>query len=334
MRLEDLDYDLPERLIAQRPIEPRDAARLLLDRGSEPPVDAIVRDLPDVLRAGDLVVVNDTRVRHARLHVRRSTGGRVEVLLLEPEPTGGWRALVRGGGRLRTGEVLTGDSGTPIVEMVDRNDDTFLVRLLVPEERLASIGEVPLPPYIHEPLADASRYQTVFARDERSAAAPTAGLHLTHDLIEHLEDRGIGFARVELAVGLDTFRPIEADDPLTHRMHSEWYRVPESTWERCAETRRAGGRVVAIGTTSCRALESAATLGELEDRTRLFIHPGYEWRIVDLLLTNFHMPRTTLLLMIEAFVGPRWRSLYRTAIQREYRMLSFGDAMLLDRHAR
>jgi S-adenosylmethionine:tRNA ribosyltransferase-isomerase len=334
VRLEDLDYELPERLIAQSPIEPRDAARLLVDRGSEPPDDEFVRDLPRILRPGDLVVVNDTRVRHARLHLRRSTGGRVEVLLLEPTPTGDWNALVRGGGRVRAGETLVDDAGTPIVEMVDRSEDTFLVRLLVDEGRLASIGEVPLPPYIREPLADASRYQTVFARDERSAAAPTAGLHLTHGLIDRLGERGIGFCRVELAVGLDTFRPIEHDDPLAHRMHSEWFRVPEATWERCAATRADGGRVVAIGTTSCRALESAASLGVLEDRTRLFIHPGHEWRVVDVLLTNFHMPRTTLLLMIDAFVGPRWRELYRTAIGREYRMLSFGDAMLLDRHAR
>lgn len=334
MRLEDLDYDLPERLIAQRPIEPRDAARLLVDRGSDSPDDAIVRDLPEILRPGDLVVVNDTRVRHARLHLRRASGGRVEVLLLEPTPGGHWRALVRGGGRLRPGETLTDDSGTPIVEMADRSDETFDVRLLVGQDRLGSIGEVPLPPYIREPLADPSRYQTVFARKERSAAAPTAGLHLTHRLIERLGERGIGFSRVELAVGLDTFRPIESDDPLTHRMHSEWFRVPDETWERCASTRAQGGRVVAIGTTSCRALESAASLGVREDRTRLFIHPGHEWRVVDLLLTNFHMPRTTLLLMIEAFVGARWRSLYATAIEREYRMLSFGDAMLLDRGAR
>jgi S-adenosylmethionine:tRNA ribosyltransferase-isomerase len=188
---------------------------------------------------------------------------------------------------------------------------------------------MPLPPYITAPLGDPGRYQTVYAAEPGSAAAPTAGLHLTPDLLDTLGSIGVGLARVELVVGLDTFKPVSVDDPTAHVMHSERYRVSAETLERCREAKR----VIAIGTTSVRALESATTFGEREGRTRLFIHRGYEWKVVDLLLTNFHLPRTTLLLMIEAFVGPRWRSLYETALAGDYRFLSFGDAMLLDRRA-
>ena len=192
---------------------------------------------------------------------------------------------------------------------------------------------MPLPPYITERLADPDRYQTVYAREPGSAAAPTAGLHFTPELIDRLAAGGVEVVKVELVVGLDTFQPITEDDPTEHRMHTERYRVPRETMDRCRAVRAGGGRVLAVGTTSVRALESAASSGELEGRTDIFIHAGHEWQLVDLLMTNFHLPKTTLLMMIDAFVGDRWRVLYEAALHEEYRFLSFGDAMLLDRHA-
>jgi S-adenosylmethionine:tRNA ribosyltransferase-isomerase len=334
MRLTDFDYQLPEDRIAQSPIEPRDAARLLVDRGSEAPEHRHVRDLPDVLRPGDLLVVNETKVIPARLALRRSTGGAAEVLLLEPLDGARvvWEALIRPARRLKTGEVLRSAAGDEVVEIGERTaaGDTFTVRLLGSIDSLdllAEHGEMPLPPYITERLADPDRYQTVYAREPGSAAAPTAGLHFTPELLARLDERGIGVAKVELVVGLDTFRPIMEDDPLQHRMHTERYRVPADTMQRCD----AAERVVAVGTTSVRALESAAATGQLDGRTDIFIHAGFDWQVVDLMMTNFHLPKTTLLMMIDAFVGPRWRRLYDEALRGDYRFLSFGDAMLLDR---
>lgn len=337
MRLDDIDYDLPERLIAQQPIEPRDHARLLVDRG--PSIEHLhVYDIVDQLTPGDVLVVNHTRVMHARLHLQRETGGRVEVLMLrEQAGSSSWEALVRPGGKVRPGEMLKDNTGRVVVSMVGRasDGDTFIVRPEVADiyATMREIGEAPLPPYITQRLDDVTRYQTVYAHDERSAAAPTAGLHFTPELLTAIRRRGIRIEEVELVVGLDTFKPVTVDDPLDHVIHAERYRVPHSVMEVCAATREKGGRVIAVGTTAARALESAATTGVSEGNTNLFIYPGYEWKIVDRLMTNFHMPRTTLLLMISSFVGPRWRDIYAEAIERGYRFLSFGDAMLLDRHA-
>ncbi len=335
MHLDDYDYDLPAERIAQVPIEPRDAARLLVDRGADVPEHRHVRDLPSLLGPGDLLVVNESRVIPARLRLRRRSGGAAEVLLLEPldDRCRTWEALVRPARRLRPGEHLLADGDTEVIELGGRTDagDTFTIRLLGDDDvetLLARYGEMPLPPYISTPLAEAERYQTVYATRPGSAAAPTAGLHFTPGLLTELERRGVGLARLELVVGLDTFQPISEADPRRHRIHTERYRVPPDVLERASRA----PRVVAVGTTAARALESAAATGQLEGRTDLYIHRGYEWRVVDLLLTNFHLPRTTLLLMVEAFVGPRWRRLYDTAIAEGYRFLSFGDAMLLDRH--
>ncbi|MEM1333168.1 MAG: tRNA preQ1(34) S-adenosylmethionine ribosyltransferase-isomerase QueA [Actinomycetota bacterium] len=341
MRREDFEYDLPDERIAQSPIEPRDAARLLVDRGEEAPEHRIVRDLPGLLRPGDVLVVNETRVIPARLRLARSTGGAAEVLLLDALDGARrhWEALARPGKRLRPGELLYASDGRAIVRMGDRTPagDTFEVELVGatdgPLPLLDELGEMPLPPYITERLADQSRYQTVFANEPGSAAAPTAGLHFTPDLLARLDDVGVERHVVELVVGLDTFQPISTADPLDHPMHTERYRVPASTMAACRAARAEGRRVVAVGTTSVRALESAATRGEDHGRTDLFIHRGFEWRMVDVLLTNFHLPGTTLLMMIDAFVGPRWRRHYETALAERYRFLSFGDAMLLDRHA-
>lgn len=336
MRLEDLDYDFDPALIAQVPIEPRDSARLLVDRGSKRPEHHHVRDIPELLRPGDVVVVNETRVIPARLRLRRRTGGSSEVLLLEPVDADRrtWEALVRPARKLPTGTVLYGGNGTEVVEVGSRTKagDTFTVTLLGdvdPFDVLAAHGEMPLPPYIHTKLSDPERYQTIFATEPGSAAAPTAGLHLTDAVFAGLAERDIATATVELVVGLDTFAPITEADPLTHRMHSERYRVPQATWDACQHARR----VVAVGTTTVRALESAAASGRLSGRTELFLHPGRYFAVVDVLMTNFHLPRTTLLLMIEAFIGPRWRDLYTIAANEGYRFLSFGDAMLLDRSA-
>jgi S-adenosylmethionine:tRNA ribosyltransferase-isomerase len=336
VRLSDFDYELPHDRIAQTPIEPRDAARLLVDRGPAPPEHRHVRDLPDLLVPGDLVVLNETKVIPARLALHRTTGGAAEVLMLEPldGERRVWEALVRPARKLKPGEQLRAADGTPVVEIGARTaaGDTFTVSLVGSVASLdvfAQHGEMPLPPYITERLTDPDRYQTIYARQPGSAAAPTAGLHFTPELFERLAQRQIETAKVELVVGLDTFRPIATDDPLEHRMHSERYRVPAETIERC----RAAKRVVAVGTTTVRALESAALGGELEGRTDIFIHRGYEWQLVDVMMTNFHLPRTTLLMMVDAFIGDRWRTLYEAALREQYRFLSFGDAMLLDRHA-
>lgn len=336
MRLAEFDYELPPERIAQTPVARRDAAKLLVDRGSAAPEHRQVDELAEILRPGDLLVVNETKVIPARLPLLRETGGKAEVLMLEPLDGERklWEALVRPARKLKRGEVLVAPDGTPVVEIGGRTEagDTFTVVLLGSVdslELLAEHGEMPLPPYITERLNDPDRYQTIYARRPGSAAAPTAGLHFTDELLERLATHGVEQAKVELVVGLDTFRPITENDPLAHRMHTERYRVPADTMRRC----RAAERVVAVGTTSVRALESAAALGELEGRTDIFIHRGFEWQMVDLMMTNFHMPRTTLLMMIDAFVGDRWRSLYDEALRADYRFLSFGDAMLLDRHA-
>jgi S-adenosylmethionine:tRNA ribosyltransferase-isomerase len=335
VQIADFDYTLPEDRIAETPIEPRDAAKLLVDRGSDEPDHRHVSDLPDLLQPGDLLVINETRVIPARLRLRRATGGAAEVLLLEPYDADRrtWEALVRPGGKLAVGEILEAD-GVPLVRMGERTPagDTFWVELVGDDDPVVLLdrhGEMPLPPYISERLGDPERYQTVFAREPGSAAAPTAGLHFTSALFERIAAAGIGVATVELVVGLDTFQPISTENPLDHPMHTERYRVPPETTLAC----RDAGRVVAVGTTAVRALESAARSGDSSGRTDLFIHRGFDWQVVDVMMTNFHLPKTTLLMMIDAFVGPRWRTLYDTALAGDYRFLSFGDAMLLDRHA-
>ncbi|MFM7062941.1 MAG: tRNA preQ1(34) S-adenosylmethionine ribosyltransferase-isomerase QueA, partial [Actinomycetes bacterium] len=344
MLTSDLDYPLPPAAVAQHPVSPRDAALLLVDTGAgTAPVHRAVRDLPDLLREGDLLVVNDTRVLRARVPVVRPGGGGGEVLLLEPHAGDGWWvALVRPSRRLRPGTVVLAARGDLQIELGEPVDGgRRLVRPVPPppevlsgssawlEDALEVSGEVPLPPYITAPLDDAERYQTVFARRAASSAAPTAGLHLTDDVVRRCAAAGVGLARVELVVGLDTFRPIEVDAVEDHPIHSEWYRVPAETWAAVQDTRAAGGRVVAVGTTVVRSLESQAATGQPEGRTRLFITPGFTFEAVDLLMTNFHLPRSSLLALVQAFVGERWRDLYEDALRSGYRLLSFGDASLL-----
>ena len=332
---------LPEELIAQTPLEPRDSARLLVDSENEIQ-HRHVSDIVEYLRAGDVLVVNHTRVLPARLKLKRRTGGAVEVLLLEERDVHEmqWEALVRPGGKLSIGEELLDSAGEVMLRIGKRTDagDTFFVQFVARThdeamQRIMEIGEMPLPPYITTALADQSRYQTVFAHDQKSSAAPTAGLHFTPELLARIREAGVEIREVELVVGLDTFKPISVDNPLDHVIHTESYHVPAETLEACKRVKQSGGRVIAIGTTATRALESAATFGELHGRTNLFITPGYQWKVVDMMLTNFHMPRTTLLLMVESFIGVKWRAIYAEAIEQRYRMLSFGDAMLLYRGA-
>ena len=312
MKTSELDYDLPPELIAQRPLPQRDDSRLLVhDRATGETRHRRFRDLPEELPRGALVVVNDTRVVPARLRVRRPTGGEAEILLLEPAGDGLWEALARPTRRLRPGMRLGA------VELVEhRGEGRWLVRL-----EGAPAGEAPLPPYIVEPLADPERYQTVYADEAGSAAAPTAGLHFTPELLA-----GLDVERITLHVGLDTFRPVSAEELGDHEIHSERYRVEERAWERI----RAADRVVAVGTTAVRVVESLARGAPLEGRTSLFVTPGFEFRRVDALVTNFHLPRSTLLALVMAFAGvEETRGLYREAIAERYRFYSFGDAMLL-----
>lgn len=334
MHLSDIDYDLPEVLIAQKPIEPRDSARLLTDVDGAGVRHMTVSDLPSLIRPGDVIVVNDTRVLPARLVLQRKTGGAAEVLLLEQRSPDGrlWEAMVKPARKLKEGELLE-YFGKRVVRVGPRTEagDTFIVEIVdeSPLELIQRIGAMPLPPYIRASLKDNERYQTIYSRRAASAAAPTAGLHFTPELMQKLQDAGARIERVELIVGLDTFKPISTENPLDHVIHSEHFHVEPSVLRACNEAKR----VIAVGTTATRALESSVALGQESGRTSLFITPGYEWKIVDTMLTNFHMPKTSLLLMIESFVGQHWRDLYAEAIEEKYRFLSFGDAMFIDRRA-
>ncbi len=328
MHIDEFAYALPDELVAQYPAEPRSSSRLLVD------LDGTVAhhhtaDLPQFVRTGDVLVVNDTRVLPGRLRFRRPTGGAAEILLLEERTAGTWDALVRPSRKLATGtRVAFGDD--LVVEMgEDLGDGRRIVRVETADllAALDAHGEMPLPPYITERLVDPSRYQTVYADRPLSAAAPTAGLHLTPAVLEACVAAGARIAHVELVVGLDTFRPIVVDDIADHRMHSERYRVPAETWAMVQQA----ARVIAVGTTSVRALESVAARGDLAGRTDLFIRRPNPFAVVDVLLTNFHLSRSSLLVLVDAFIGPRWRELYATAIEARYRMLSFGDAMLVAR---
>ena len=329
----DLDYDLPAEAIAQVPLRERDRARLLVDR-AEGVSHRHVSDLPELLGPGDVVVVNDTRVLPARLRMRRATGGAVEVLLLHERDDGDWEALVRPSRRLRSGEVVMPDQpdGQASVEIRDDlGEGRRVVRVHTGERPLLDvlddIGTVPLPPYIVDGIDDHERYQTVYARKPASAAAPTAGLHFTEGLLDRVRDAAAEVVAVDLAVGLDTFRPITAERLDEHRIHTERYIVPADAQRAVFRARR----VVAVGTTVVRCLETWAATGEASGHSRLFIRRPYQWRVADALMTNFHLPRSTLLCLLDAFVGPRWRTLYAAALEHGYRFLSFGDAMFVSR---
>ena len=345
MKTSDFDYGLPEASIAQTPAEPRDSSRLLvLHRETGELEHCIFRDVSDYLRAGDLLVLNQTRVIPARIYARKETGGRVELLLLRRRDEFTWEALVGGKG-LRVGRIVRVEDGpkVQIIEILDGSER--LIKFSEPiEPYFSKVGNVPLPPYIHEKLDDPERYQTVYAREPGSSASPTAGLHFTPRLLEELQVKGVKIAYVTLHVGLDTFAPVTEDDPETHKIHSEWCELPQETADAINETRARGGRVIAVGTTSVRTLESAAIenrKSEIENNhsslvtaftgpTSLFILPGYQFKVVNAMITNFHLPKSTLLMLVSALAGrEKILETYETAIQEGYRFYSFGDAMLI-----
>ena len=338
MKTADFNYHLPPECIAQTPVEPRDTSRLMvLRRGEEPIEDSVFNQIGHYLKPGDLLVINQTRVIPARVFARKPTGGKVELLLLKRLQPDTWEALVGGKG-LKPG-VRVSIEGGPNTEIVeDLGGSRRVVRFLGSiDKMLPSVGLMPLPPYIHTPLQNPERYQTVYSKESGSAAAPTAGLHFTPRLMSELEASGIRFGRVTLHVGLDTFAPVTEDDPLEHKIHSEWCEVTPETADLINETKERGGRVIAVGTTSVRTLESSAAASGKAHRaaaisgpTQLFILPGYEFSLVDGMVTNFHLPQSSLIMLVSAFAGrEKVLNAYQTAIQRGYRFYSFGDAMLI-----
>lgn len=338
MKLSDFSYELPEELIAQTPLQTRSASRLLtLDRRTGAYRDRSFEDILEYFREGDCLIVNDSRVIPARLQAKRPTGGSVEIFLLRPHGNGLWECLVKPGRNAREGQTLLLGSVTATVSSV-REDGNRMILFTVPEgdvtEALKSLGEVPLPPYIHEKLADSERYQTVYSKAEGSVAAPTAGLHFTPELLGALRDKGVNIASVTLHVGLGTFRPVKVEDPTTHKMHSEYYILPPETAELINRTKAAGGRVTAVGTTATRVLETAGRDGlplrAQSGETDIFIYPGYEFKVIDRLITNFHLPESTLIMLVSAFSDREHvLAAYRHAVEERYRFFSFGDAMFL-----
>ena len=335
MNTSDFNYHLPESSIAQTPLEPRDSSRLLvLHRDTGTLEHRIFRELGEYLRPNDLLVLNRTRVIPARIYARKPTGGRVELLLLRRRDLLRWEALVGGKG-LRLGSRVRVEDGPEalIVEMLAGSERLLLFTEPI-EPYFPKVGHVPLPPYIHEKLADPERYHTVYAREPGSAAAPTAGLHFTSRLLDELQAKGVKSAFVTLHVGLDTFAPVTEESPEKHKIHTEWCELPQETADAINQTKASGGRVIAVGTTSVRTLESAAvgrdTISLYSGSTSIYILPGYKFKIVDAMVTNFHLPKSTLIMLVSAFAGrEKILETYATAIREGYRFYSFGDAMLI-----
>ena len=338
LKKSDFYYDLPEELIAQTPAEPRDSSRLLVyNRADGSVTHTIFRNIKDFLKAGDVLVVNNTKVLPARMYAHTEHGGRVEVLLLRRISALRWEVLVKPGKKCRPGTRLTVDDGLSLTVVSVTDSGERIVDFEcdgVFEEALARVGTMPLPPYIHEKLKDQSRYQTVYARTDGSAAAPTAGLHFTPGLLEEIKSMGVEIAQVLLHVGLGTFRPVKEEAITDHKMHSEYYEVGAEAAEIISRAKREGRRVIAVGTTSVRTLESAAaedgTVAPCRGNTSIFIYPPYKFRCVDALITNFHLPESTLIMLVAAMTGrEKILGLYKTAVAERYRFFSFGDAMLI-----
>ena len=339
MKTSDFDFQLPEELIAQTPLERRDASRLMtLDRATGQTGHHHFYDLPNFLRPGDCLVMNDSRVLPARLIGHRPTGGACEVLLLTDRGEGRWECLVRPGRKLRPGaQVSFGDGQLTATVVEELEDGKRLVQFHYQGiflEILEQLGKMPLPPYIKAELRDNERYQTVYSRVMGSAAAPTAGLHFTPELLQQIREMGVQECWVTLHVGLGTFRPVKAEDIQDHEMHSEFCMIPRETAEIVNETKRRGGRVICVGTTSCRTVESFAaedgTLSERSGWTNIFIYPGYRFKVLDGLITNFHLPQSTLIMLVSALAGREHvLAAYEEAVRERYRFFSFGDAMFI-----
>ncbi len=340
MKTADFDYELPQELIAQDPLEQRDSSRLLiLDKKTGERTHRIFHDIIDYLHEGDCLVINNTKVIPARLiGEREGTGGKVGVLLLKRKTDNVWETLVKPGKKARPGMRLSFGGGllhAEVQEVVDEGNR--LIRFEyegIFEEILDQLGQMPLPPYITHQLKDKNRYQTVYAKYEGSAAAPTAGLHFTQELLQQIQEKGVKIARVTLHVGLGTFRPVKVDDVTQHHMHTEFYHVSQEAADIINETKKQGGRVICVGTTSCRTIESAAdeqgVVQATEGDTDIFIYPGYKFKVLDCLITNFHLPESTLLMLVSALAGKdNIMAAYKEAVEMKYRFFSFGDAMFI-----
>ena len=341
MLKKDFWYDLPKELIAQHPIEPRNASRMMkIDRKTGECVHSHFYDLCDFLQEGDLLVLNDSRVLPARIYGKRAdTGSFIEFLLLEQRGNEEWEILCRPGKKAKVGAKFVFGEGKLTAEITDvLEDGNRVAKFTVLEGNIYSvldeIGQMPLPPYITEKLEDKERYQTVYSHEIGSSAAPTAGLHFTKEMLADIQKRGINIAYVTLHVGLGTFRPVKEDRVLDHKMHSEHYEIPEETAKMINDTKACGGRVIAVGTTSCRTLEAAAQkYGKIiscEGRTEIFIYPGFEFKVLDGLITNFHLPESTLIMLVSAFLGyENTMNAYKIAVEEKYRFFSFGDCMFI-----
>ena len=340
MDLKDFNYDLPEELIAQDPLEDRSSSRLMVlhkDTGSIE--HKIFRDIIDYLNPGDCLVINDTKVIPARLMgIKEDTGAAIEVLLLKRNADDVWECLVKPGKKARTGARIVFGEGLLVGEIVDVIEDgNRMIKFHyegIFEEILDKLGQMPLPPYITHKLQDKNRYQTVYAKNEGSAAAPTAGLHFTKELLEKIKEKGVNVVSITLHVGLGTFRPVKVDKIEEHRMHTETFNISKEAADTIHRTRAAGGRVIAVGTTSCRTLESAAaddgTIPARSGDTDIFIYPGYKFKAIDCLITNFHLPESTLIMLVSALAGrDNIMNAYETAVKERYRFFSFGDAMFI-----
>lgn len=343
MDVKDFYYDLPEELIAQDPLEDRSGSRLLvLDKKTGEVEHKVFRDIIDYIRPGDCLVINNTKVIPARLYgVKESTEAKIEILLLKRKENDIWETLVKPGKKCKVGTKIAFGEGLLTGEIVDVVEEgNRLIQFQyegIFEEILDRLGQMPLPPYITHQLKDKNRYQTVYAKYDGSAAAPTAGLHFTPELLEQVKQKGAKIAEVTLHVGLGTFRPVKENDVLKHHMHSEFYRIEQSEADKINQTKREGGRVIAVGTTSTRTLEAAADenglLREISGWTEIFIYPGYQFKVIDALITNFHLPESTLVMLVSALAGREHvLNAYETAVKEKYRFFSFGDAMFITDH--
>lgn len=340
MKKSDFYYDLPEELIAQTPVEPRNSSRLMkIDRKTGDIVHSRFYNLCDYLKKGDLLVLNDSRVLPARLYgEKKDTGSFIEFLLLEQKGDKLWEIICRPGKKAKVGTEFSFGNGILTAKVIEVKDDGNRIVKFSCEGNfyavLDEIGQMPLPPYITEKLEDKERYQTVYSKELGSAAAPTAGLHFTKEQLEEIRSMGVDIAYVTLHVGLGTFRPVKEDDILNHKMHSEHYHLSEETAEKINRTKASGGRVIAVGTTSCRTLESMELENGLvksgDGYTDIFIYPGYKFKLIDGLITNFHLPESTLIMLVSAFLGyENTMNAYKIAVEEKYRFFSFGDAMCI-----
>ncbi|MEE0946596.1 MAG: tRNA preQ1(34) S-adenosylmethionine ribosyltransferase-isomerase QueA [Acutalibacteraceae bacterium] len=339
MKKSDFYYDLPDELIAQTPIEPRDSSRLMIiDKKNKTVGESVFRDVIDYLNEGDLLVLNDTRVLPARIFGQRvDTGAIVEFVLLKQKEINVWECIAGPGKKAKTGNSFkfSDNLSATVVDVLDDGNRILEFKSTIDFfSALDEVGNMPLPPYIKEKLQDKERYQTVYSREIGSAAAPTAGLHFTNELLEKIKDKGVEIAYVTLHVGLGTFRPVKVEEITEHHMHTEHYSIPMETSEKINATKSNGGRVICVGTTSCRTIESAYTkygeIKECSDDTSIFIYPGYEFKCMDGLITNFHLPESTLIMLVSAFAGYEFTmDFYKKAVEDKYRFFSFGDAMLI-----